>query len=593
MSNDVSVVKEHLNIVDVVGEYVRLTKAGVNYKARCPFHEEKTPSFVVTEDRQSYHCFGCGKGGDVLSFVMEMENLEFPEALKVLADRAGVELQKYTPEQKTAHDQKSRLYDVIDLSVKFYEKQLWNGDDGAKILAYLHSRGIEDDILKKFHVGYAPEGWNHIQTFLTGRKCVPQDMTQAGLLIAKEAGGYYDRFRSRVMFPISDPLGRTIGYSARVAPGSDESQAKYINTPESPLYHKSDVLYGIDLAKQAIKKADRVIIVEGNMDVIAAHQAGIENTVAISGTAMTASHIQVLKRYTTNFTLFFDADDAGQKAAAKSALTCFAADINLSLVSLDGGKDAADLVVENPEELRKVVAQAKNAFTYFIEQAKKTYDITNPREKRQAVEEVLTYAAAMPHPVERDAWITKCAQALDVREEDATQIVTQMLAVHEPRRSSRAARPPIEPAVKKENLLDGVQPVIVQLLLVMLAFPDVWKYADAKKQDYDFWEKITLASTMMREGPEHSFSGDAFIAAAPERAALYTQMLSTRESFESTHEDEEARIHFATENMLRAQAEYNRRKLTFYIQKKGQAEKCGDTQALAHYRQKIAELNIS
>lgn len=326
MYSDVDVVKSRINIVDLVGEYVRLIKAGSRYKACCPFHQEKTPSFIVNDDRQTYHCFGCGRGGDIFSFVMEAEQIGFREALEVLADKAGVELQRHSSGGGSGNAKK-KMYAALEKAAAFYIKQLHDGVGRDVALPYLRARGISDDGMARFRLGFAPQGWNHLEKFLRGQNIDCATAVAAGLLIRKDhvatadtTARTYDRFRHRIMFPICDALGRVIGFTARALPGDDARGGKYINTPETLLYRKSAVLYGIDIAKNAIKQQDCAVIVEGNMDVIALHGAGVPYTVAVSGTAMTDQHITALRRYTKNIILFFDADGAGVAAARKSAM---------------------------------------------------------------------------------------------------------------------------------------------------------------------------------------------------------------------------------------------------------------------------------
>jgi len=315
MNNNVEEIKSRLNIVDIVGEYVRLTKAGSHWKGLCPFHNEKSPSFMVNEEKQIFHCFGCAKGGDVFSFVQEIESMEFREVLKILAEKAGVQLEEYKGGQVT--DNKKRILEALELATKFYETQLWKGVGKEGIMQYLHTRGLSDESIQNFRLGYAPNGWDNISKFLLDRGYNLSEIEKTGLLVKKENGsGYYDRFRDRIMFPITDVMGNVIGYSARVAPGGDESQAKYVNTPETLVYHKGKALYGLSYAKSEIKKKNYVLLVEGNMDVIASAQAGIINTVAVSGTALTGDQITMLKRYTENIAMLFDMDSAGQLAGS-------------------------------------------------------------------------------------------------------------------------------------------------------------------------------------------------------------------------------------------------------------------------------------
>ncbi|MFZ2300055.1 MAG: DNA primase [Candidatus Moraniibacteriota bacterium] len=454
-------IKARLNIVELIGSYVRLEKAGAHYKACCPFHQERTPSFMVNEEKNMWHCFGCGKGGDAFAFVMEMEGLEFREALKMLAERAGVELPQYKGEAKNK-ETKDRIYDLLELATKFYEKQLWDGAGKEKALAYLQGRGLSDESIRKFRLGYAPDGWRHLLEFLTGKGFKAEELEQAGLVIGKnqESGiknqglskhsnhdsqfpiphsRHYDRFRDRIMFPIFDILGRVIGYSARVSPGGDESQAKYINTPETSVYHKSRVLYGMFQAKQAMKQAGATVVVEGNMDVIAMHQAGIGNTVAVSGTALTPEQLTIMKRYGNEVRLFFDMDAAGQKAARKSAELALEQELSVSVIALASGKDAADMGKENPEKLREAVAQFQPALQYFLETSLVQHDKTTSDGKRKIVDGYAELLMSVKNPIERAHWIKELAKAIRMEEKLVMGVVNAAFLARE--RRERYAAP--------------------------------------------------------------------------------------------------------------------------------------------------------
>ncbi len=423
MSTTTEDIKSRLNIVDIVGQYVKLQKAGSAYKANCPFHQEKTPSFNVNEERNMWHCFGCGKGGDVFAFVMEIEGLEFREALKLLAEKAGVELPEYRSDGRAMAETKDRGLEILELATKFYEKQLWESERGKVMFAYLHDRGLSDESIRSYRLGYAPDGWRFILEFLTKRGYAADEVERAGIIIRKSSAetndyqlktnnSHYDRFRDRIMFPIGDILGRTIGYSARVAPGGDETQAKYINTPETNLYHKSRALYGLALAKQAIKDAGRTILVEGNMDVIALHQAGIANVVAVSGTALTTEQLNILKRYGKKLSLFFDMDKAGQAAAWKSAIAAFGLDFTVEAIALTSGKDAADMNRENPELLRRAVADAEPAMRYFLDSLLRSPEANTQDGKRAIVERYAELLAATPNDLDRSHWTKELAEAI-------------------------------------------------------------------------------------------------------------------------------------------------------------------------------------
>ena len=430
-SSDIDEIKTRLNIVDVIGEYVRLMKAGTSWKAPCPFHQEKTPSFTVSEEKQLWYCFGCSRGGDLFRFVMEMEGISFREALVQLATRAGVTLQTSQRAQQSTQD-KQRTREVVELAAKFYEKQLWDGSGRTAVLPYLHDRGVHDDTLKKFRIGFAPDGWRHLLEFLT-KKFSAQEIESAGLIINAEsnepayrtgrqqivsnAPHYYDRFRNRIMFPIMDHQGQCVGFSARIAPGGDEAQAKYINTPETDLYHKSAALYGINHAKQAIKNEGATLIVEGNVDVLAVHQAGHHNVVAVSGTALTEQHLATLKRYAPAITLFFDSDRAGVAATRKSALLCFAKGMTVSVVALPQGKDAAELAQENTTLLRGAIAGATDAMTYFFDHTLVEHTLSDARSRADALRQILEIIAAFQSTVEQAHWIARAAMVFGVAEQ--------------------------------------------------------------------------------------------------------------------------------------------------------------------------------
>jgi len=427
-------IKARINIVDLVGSYVHLEKSGVHYKACCPFHQERTPSFMVNEEKNMWHCFGCSKGGDVFAFVMEIEGLEFREALKMLAEKAGVKLPEYNKREEKNTDNKERIYELLELSAKFFEKQLEGEGGQKKVGMYLKERGLSEKSIQTFRLGYAPDGWRHLFDFLVNRGFQADEIEQAGLILKKEGGsGYYDRFRDRIMFPIFDILGRVIGYSARVTPGGDESQAKYINTPETLVYHKSKALYGLYQAKLAMKQSATTIIVEGNMDVIAMHQAGIENTVAVSGTALTDEQLAIMKRYGNEVKLFFDMDGAGQKASRRSAELALSKEMTVSIIALPFGKDASEIAKENPEKLREVAEHSLPALQYFLDTTLEKYDQNTADGKRKIVDEYTEILLFVTHPIERSFWIKKLSQAIQMEEKFIMSIVESALQKQEHR----------------------------------------------------------------------------------------------------------------------------------------------------------------
>lgn len=441
MGIEVEDIKARLSVTEVVGGYVQLTKAGINLKGLCPFHREKSPSFVVSEERGSWHCFGCNKGGDIFTFIMEIESLSFPEALSILAERAGVEIKRRSREEFSSSPSnefssgemysdsgasKQRLLEVVDLAVRFFEKQLWDGLGRKTALPYLLDRGLSEVSIRQFRLGFAPSGWRNLSDFLRSRGFSDREIEMAGLSIArnKEQGTInkqpfnhsYDRFRERIMFPVMDALGRAIGFSARVLPGADESSAKYINTPETPIYHKSKALYGFSLAKQSIREAGEAIFVEGNMDVIAMHQAGFRNTVAVSGTALTEEQLRLIRRFSDRLSLFFDMDTAGQRAARKSVEAAFPFGFSVSLISLPAGKDAAEAARSDIDSLRLALAEKTSAPEYFLSAVIHDGDTRTPEGRRHIAENFLPLVALVSHEMDRTYWVSRLSSAIGVED---------------------------------------------------------------------------------------------------------------------------------------------------------------------------------
>ncbi len=592
MYSDVDVVKSRTNIVDLVGAYVRLTKAGSRYKACCPFHQEKTPSFIVNEDRQTYHCFGCGQGGDIFSFVMEMESMGFREALELLADKAGVELQK-NPSRAAGGDAKKKMYDALEKAAAFYEKQLHDGHGRDRVLPYLRERGIPDAQIKNFRLGFVPEGWDHLATFLQAQGVQINTAIAAGLLIQKESDGgtaqrtrTYDRFRNRIMFPIRDALGRVIGFTARILPGDDTPAGKYINTPETLLYRKSAVLYGIDVAKQAIKKQDCAVIVEGNMDVIALHGVGIAHAIAVSGTAMTEQHIAAILRYTKNVILFFDADDAGKAAARKSAMACLRDDLHVRMVMLMEGKDAAELAQHDTEQLRTRITDAPHAIDVFTRIAAQTHDLADPHGKRMAIDDVAAVVAQVAHDIEREEWVQKCSAQLDV-DEDLFRA-----AVHSERPGAPPPKPivPVARAPKPTEELSQIQRIFRSIILMMIAYPHVWEHVYKNRNRYGPLVQQPNIAELLREGPDIGFSVGDYVQKDERRATLYTAALRMQQNYEAQREDGGSPIKDTETYIAVAMEQLQQRKLDQLLEQMQEAEMAGDTDAKRRLLRQITDL---
>ena len=305
LNSQVDEIKSKVDIVEIIQEYIQLKPAGANWKAPCPFHNEKTPSFMVSRDKQIFHCFGCGEGGDIFTFVQKIENIDFPEALKILAEKAGVKLKKIDP---TLVSQKTKLMDICHLAAEFFHKALTSSKEGQISRDYIAKRKLSPQTLADFKIGYAPDSWDLLLNLLRKKGYKDNDIFLAGLVVKNDRGQLYDRFRQRLMFPIFDQHGNIVGFTGRILDASKENQGgKYVNTPQTLIYNKSLIAYGLDKAKSEIKKQDLVVVVEGNMDVIASHQAGIKNVIASSGTALTLEQLKILQRYSNNLALAFDA----------------------------------------------------------------------------------------------------------------------------------------------------------------------------------------------------------------------------------------------------------------------------------------------
>lgn len=413
-------IKERLSVVDVIGSYVKLEKAGSNYKARCPFHNEKTPSFFVSPARNSYYCFGCNAKGDIFSFVEQFEGLDFVGALKVLAQRAGVVLQH---ENQTAKNEKERLYRLLDIATEFYQ-QCFEQDAESK--NYLQKRGVKAETIKGWRLGFAPDSWRALYDELIKRGFGVVEMQNAGLVKKSEtSSGYYDMFRGRVMFPIFDSSDRVIGFSGRLLPRLDDGKSgKYVNSPETMLFNKSRVLYGLNKAKYDIRKRDYSIMVEGQMDLIMSHQAGFTNTVAVSGTALSAdtladevvTNLGLLSRLSKNVILAFDSDDAGFKASGRNAKIALSIGMDVKVAKMPDGDDPADIILRSPLEWSEIIKNSKHVIDFSLETLiDKKYD---PRKLgREIVTSVLPYVKALQSAIDQSHFITKIADLTGIKED--------------------------------------------------------------------------------------------------------------------------------------------------------------------------------
>ena len=419
-------IKGRLDIVDVISSYIKLQKAGMNYRALCPFHSEKKPSFFVSPSKQIFKCFGCGKFGDIFKFVMEIEGVEFGDALRILAKRAGVELKRQNPKLKT---ERKRLYEIVELGCEFFEKQLHSSKAGLESKKYLLDRGITEESIKKWRLGYSPNPqkgkWEILTDFLISKGYERKEIINTGLAIKKELTGptqSYDRFRGRIMFPIFDLNSQVIGFGGRVIKEKEDKEvAKYINTPNTLLYNKSFVLYGLNPGRMDIRKKDFCILVEGYTDVILSHQAGFQNTVATSGTALTFFQLKILKRYSQNLITAFDMDIAGDSATRRGIDLAQEQDFQIKVITMPAGKDPADIVSKSPKEWQKLIDSAKSILDFYFDSAFQKFDKDSPEGKKGISKALLSAIVKIPSKILQSHWTQKLAKGLKVSEESVIQ----------------------------------------------------------------------------------------------------------------------------------------------------------------------------
>ncbi|MFH1173443.1 MAG: DNA primase [bacterium] len=414
LDSPVEEIKARLDIVDVLSEYIRLIPAGINnFKAICPFHREKTPSFMVSKDKQIWHCFGaCGEGGDIFSFVMKMEGVEFAEALRLLAQKAGVTLKKQDP---TLINQRTRLLDLSVLAARYYHKVLLDSPQSQTARDYFKMRGISDETVKEFRLGYVPDYSNAISQFLLKNNFREEEIVAAGLAFKANDGRLVDRFRDRLMFPLMDVHSNVVGFTGRLLK-ERKDVGKYINTPQTLIYDKSKVLYGLDKAKQAIKNAGYVIIVEGQMDVLASHQAGVKNVVAASGTALTLEQLTLLKRYTNKLILSFDMDEAGQTAAQRGISLALNQGMEIKLITLKDFKDPDECIKKDVNLWLEAIKNAKPLMDYYFDRVLSQYDLNKPEDKSQAAQTLLKVIAQVNDTIKQGHYLQRLAQQLDINE---------------------------------------------------------------------------------------------------------------------------------------------------------------------------------
>ena len=480
MNSPVQQIKERLSIEEIVSSYIKLDRAGANFKTKCPFHNEKTPSFFVSPDRGSYYCFGCGAKGDIFTFVQEFEGLDFRGALKLLANRAGIPLEAYSKEMKEAESEKERLYKAMEESTQFFENNLVGNQE---VLSYLKSRGLTDKSIKDFRIGYAILDWRKLYDYLKSKNFTDNEIKKAGLaktpsavgtsplIRGRTGGGMYDRFRGRIMFPIADTSGRVIAFSGRLLV-DDGKLAKYLNSPETPIFNKSSVLYGIDKAKESIRKNNFAILVEGQMDLILSHQAGYKNTIATSGTALSESEVSkenvisnlgLVRRLTENLVLAFDADKAGFNASNRAGKIALSLGMDVKVASMPESVDPADLIAKGgPDAWKDVIRNSKHIIEFLLDKILKEKSQDMRKIGREIKDKILPYVDSLTSSIEKMHFLKKINDVsgipISALEDDLKKIEQE----------SKYEKKEIEEALELENEVRRKDHILKRLLGVLL-----------------------------------------------------------------------------------------------------------------------------
>jgi len=509
-------VRSRADILNVIGDYVNLRKRGRNWVGLCPFHAEKTPSFTVSPDKGMFYCFGCGEGGNVFTFLMRIENLTFQEALRNLASRVGVTIPErpLTTSDKQRRQKQERVADALEVAARFYTKLLLQLPEGEEGRTYLASRDFDNTIARDFRLGWAPRNWDGITEHLRSKGFSPEEAEGAGLAVKRDSGGYYDRFRGRIVFPILSVQGRVMGFGGRLV--KDEDGPKYLNSPETVVYRKSDVLYGLHAAKDAIRKQDAALVVEGYFDCLALHKHGFTNSVATCGTALTAGHVRMLLRYTQNLYPLFDADEAGRKAAGRALEVILAASARAFYVALPSGDPDSFLAREGPEELASLLEGAPPLLQTRIEEML-TGAGSSVEARQEALKEVAALMASMADRQAMDLYIRDTvSKLLPGAGADAEQLLREEIV--RVRRLSRQATSPTKSEDKKKKQESLVASPEMHMLALCLNSPEALDRLRGAPEIIDDFEDNVLreASKALIDKPDAAAVVDDL---APEFAA--------------------------------------------------------------------------
>lgn len=486
-------IKEKIDIVEFIGSYIELKPAGKNFKAICPFHSEKTPSFMVSSERQTWHCFGaCAEGGDIFKFLMKYENLEFYEALKFLAEKAGVELKKISPSDQR---QFGVLYDINESAKDFFKSKL---PQSKSAVDYLKSRGLKAETAAEFEIGISPDSFDELTVYLINRGYDVKDIERAGLNYKNDNGKYIDRFRNRIMFPVYSHFGKVVGFSARVLPEHDTGETgKYINSPETPIYNKSRVLYGFHKSKGDVRRQNSALMVEGQMDFLMCWQDGIKNVVATSGTALTVDHLRALKKSAEQIVFAFDNDEAGLKAAERSIDLANAFDFSVKILVLKEYKDPAEAVQKNSGFMGKAALESKHAIEFYISRYLNKEAEANPLDFKKNTRVVLAKIKNIASPVEQNYWIKKLAEIFGVNELNLVQEMEKLKNVG--KQEDYGKFPDVSAVVENQTRKELIAERLLTLAAIKDSLPEKLKdslkfFPEKHKKAFDLILKKEIAS---------------------------------------------------------------------------------------------------
>ncbi len=541
-------IRDATDIVEYVGGFVKLKKRGKNFLGLCPFHQEKTPSFNVSPERQMYHCFGCGVGGNVFTFIMERDKVSFVEAVRVLAERAGIALQRYGAEQDQAASDQEQLYEILRAAGLFFHQSLTQSAEGKFALEYFRKRGFTDGTMTAFGLGYAPGSWDALLRHLGDQKFPTDLMERSGLVRKRDDGTFYDYFRGRAMFPIFSSAGRIIAFGARKL-REDDPLGKYINSPETPIYNKSRVLYGISHAKEAIREAEESILVEGYADLISVFQAGVKNVVASSGTALTREQIQLIKRYANRIVVVYDADSAGSKAALRGVDLILQEDMDVRVAALPEGDDPDSFVKKNgAEPFRKLIEDAVSFVDFLASAFEKEGKLKTPEGKAQTVRTIVATIAKMRDELKRSFYVKQVADKYKLYESTLYNELEKVLGAGRARREYTLTSDEPQPGEMSLSApsTGDIPPLERDLLHAMLeGGEEVIRFVFDKIDLDDFRHPDIrgLASTLLQkleEGDEMLPSSLVKSLEDPDQQRLVAEILFSRHQLSKRWDDERA-----------------------------------------------------